>query len=178
MMTQREMRRCLQRYRYDPDMASRPGSRRRQVPFNAVCALARVDSRAVKAFIAGETGSGEGQVGPRALEALSRVIEQIEAGEVLFFFNNWRKGEPQVGVEYVRKPARPPTQDRLTLAEDHREFARCRTCQGDRWQPVQVHDRLHLACKACWPVGNLAAIGARKVDPSDVAMLESKMRER
>ncbi len=165
MLTQRHMRRCLPRYLYDPDMAERPGSSRRKVPFSAVCALARVDPRAVKGFIAGEA---VGHAGPRALAALSHVIEQIEAGEIRFFGRG--------GVEYVRKPERRPIQDRLTLAEDHREFARCRTCQGDLWQPVRVHGRLHLACKACWPAGNLAAIGACRVDPSGVAMLEPKMR--
>jgi hypothetical protein len=153
-------------------MAVRPGGKRRQVQRNAVCALARVDSRTAKAVIASETGRG------KVMCFLSQVIEQIKSGEVRFSFRPWPQGVERVGVEYVRKPARPQIQERLTLAEDHREFARCRTCQGDRWQPVRVHGKLHFACKACWPAGNLAAIGAQKVDPKDVAMLESPMRER
>jgi hypothetical protein len=183
MLTPRQIRTHLQHYRYDPALAENPGRSRsrRKVPLNAICSLARLDSRAVKSFIAGATDDNVG-IGQRGLEALSRVVEQIESGEVRFFYNDATAigsptGEPKVGVEYVRKPDHPHIQDRLTRFEDHREWARCRTCQGDKWNPVEVHGALHYACRSCWPAGNLAAIGGRTIADSRLEVSQSAMRE-
>lgn len=155
MLTARQMRTHLQHYRYNRDLYT---GRRRSVPLGLICDLARLDVRAVKSFIA-DVADDPVWIGARGLAALSHVIEQIESGEVRVLIKG-RRSE----VEYVRKPARPPIQDRLTRFEDHREWARCRTCQGDHWQAVEVHGTLHYACRACWPAANLAAIGGRKVE--------------
>jgi hypothetical protein len=181
---------ALRRYRYDPEWAYKPSEnsiRLRKakpvayktetrhgystVPLKSLAALAGVEwyeARHAQCGVMGNT----------TRDRLSHVIELIEAGR-LKINKKWGVG---VGssweVEYIEPPSRrPPPQDRLHRAEDYREWAPCRTCQGDKWMPVEVNRAIHYACKQCWPDGNLAAIGARKLDPKDVALSQPKMRE-
>ena len=127
---------------------------------------------------------------------LAHAVELIETGQVRFI--RWQSrlpgrivrrpdgtrgraapaGEPAWQIEHVRKPSRPPRQDRITRAGDHAPFARCRTCHGDQWTAIEMHGAVYYACDRCVPPAQQAGMGAVKInDQSRLALSESSMRE-
>jgi hypothetical protein len=143
----RDIVRALWRYTMDPEMRGE-----RRVPMRAIADLAGVDVQVVSAIRRGDRS----KYGAQALAKVGNVIASIENGEVRFR----RRGQVWQ-PEFRRPPAvRPPPQDKLTRATDHREWARCRTCQGDSWKAIVMHGAAWVACAQCVPKSQWLAIGA------------------
>ena len=129
----------------------------RQFPTTVLAALARVDRMTLgMAMLYGRMSD--------ALHArLSDLVRNIESGHVVTVLGPSRPGEPRWGVEYHSPPqCRPSAQDKITQAEDWREWGRCRNCAGDRWAPLVLRNRLAYACRACVPMEHWRAMGARE----------------
>jgi hypothetical protein len=188
-VTRSEIINTLRKYRYDKENR---WAKRGFTSHNIGC-LARMREWHV------DLARDYGQMN-RAQEArLSRALEMLEGGEAVFILHQPRlrgtvtenrkspmgrgraapSGEPRWRIEYVTKPRRrPPPEDRITRGEHHRQWAQCRTCQGDRWTPVVIHGAAHYACNACCGPAQWPAMGARKADDKQIlAMFESPMFE-
>jgi hypothetical protein len=140
-----DIARALWRYTNDPDLRGEW----RRVPIEAVAAIAQLSRPTIY-----EARRGRMTEDTRAI--LSKIIPQIESGEIRF-----RRVGRQWETEFRRPPARrPPPRDRLTRAADHREWAQCRTCQGDRWEAIEMHGTAWVACAQCIPKSQWPAIGA------------------
>jgi hypothetical protein len=179
-MTKQEIINCLRKYRYDP--AHRWG--KQGCTIANICAL----SNARKTHVKNLRDYGA-SVGPGWLKRVERAVEMIENGEVRFI-NNFGKG-PMVGnrhvksgipvwtIEWVSVPKkRPPPQDRITRAEAHASWARCRTCQGDKWTAIVMHGAPYYACGKCVGPVHWPGMGAKKADAEQrLALFESSVRE-
>lgn len=161
--------RALRRYHYDPEHRwGRQGATRANI-----AALSRLHVTQVR-------NAEHGVMTKSTQIMLSHAIGLIESGRVKFHRTGGpAKGQPRWTIEYRDPPARrPPPEDRLTRAVDHREWARCRTCQGDRWTAVVCHGTLHFACNQCMGPGHWPALGARAANASEkLELSNSQIRE-
>jgi hypothetical protein len=147
-----DIQRALLRYRYDPEHRwGRQGATRANV-----AALARLAVTQLK-----EAERGRMTASTRIM--LSHAIRAFESGRVKFHRTGGpAKGQPRWTIEYRDPPARrPPPEDKLTRAMDHREWSQCRTCQGDRWQAISMNGQAWVACAQCIPKLQWPAIGAK-----------------
>jgi hypothetical protein len=159
--------RALRRYHYDRE--HRYGKQGCTVA--NVATLARLRPTTVK------NARDYGYMSEDTRVMLSHAILLIESGRVKFHrARGPAKGQPRWTIEYRDPPARrPPPEDRLTRAVDHRDWARCRTCQGDRWTAVVCHGTLHFACNQCMGPGHWPAMGARAANAGELP--NSQIRE-
>jgi hypothetical protein len=177
-MTRREIINTLRKYRYDP--AHRYG--RQGCTINNIVrmtGLTRMTILKVRDY-------GYFQ-GPADERRLSAALEMIERGEVRFIFglnqagkDGFQKGQERWRIEHVPRPARrPPPVDRITPVSQYRPWARCCTCQGDRFEPVVILGRPHYACRNCAGPPHWPGLGARKPDDDSerLALFEQSLRE-
>jgi hypothetical protein len=178
-MNKTDIMRHMRRYIFDP--AHRNGKQGRTIA--NISALSQCDRRQLRMFLFYGC-----DYGPAFLSRLSRAIEMIENGDVRFIRNFGHLKDargrqmsegPHWTIEHVTKPkVRPPPQDRITRANDHATWARCRTCQGDKWTLVEMGGKDWYACNNCVGPVHWPAIGARKInDKPHVALYESRMWE-
>jgi hypothetical protein len=179
-MTKQQIINCLRKYRYDP--AHRWGKQGCTVA--NICALANAHRSEVKDLR--DYGVSRG---PRFLERIGRAIEMIENGEVKFI-NNFGKGpmegsrklktdEPLWTIEWVNVPKRrPPPLEKIHRAEAHASWARCRTCQGDKWTAVVMNRAPYYVCDKCVGPVHWPGIGAKRADAEQrLEMFEQNVRE-
>jgi hypothetical protein len=168
-----EIIRSLRRLRYDSSNIGRHGMR--TMPLQLVANLARVDYMDLNNYLVGRK-----PLGPIKLARIAHVVRQVEDDRVRMY-RTGRKGERGwfQEIEYRDPPERrPPPQDRLVRADDWREWARCRTCQGDRWRSIAMGNSFWYACRTCVADNQLPAIGARETDAVErLALPESALRE-
>jgi hypothetical protein len=182
-VTKQEVIRHLRRWRYDPQ--HRWGKQGRTMA--NVAALANVDKEWLKKL------RDYGYVHyPALLARVTRAVEMIENGEVRFVLHQPMlatsggnralvnaRGEPRWRIEWVNVPKRrPPPQDRITRADAHASWARCRTCQGDKWTAVEIAGADWYACNNCCGPLQWRGMGAKKIDAKPrLEMHESRMFE-
>lgn len=180
-MTKSQVINCLRRYRYE-----RMASKGYTMP--NIGALANCPPEWVK-FL-----RDYGHVYSKAsLARITRAVEMIENGEVRFVLHQPNlitvmkrrgglvnaRGEPRWRIEWVTVPKRRPyPQEKITPADAHASWARCRTCQGDRWTAIEMGGREWYACDKCVGPVHWPAMGALKInDKSRLALLESRLQE-
>jgi hypothetical protein len=182
-LTRAEIIRTLRKYRYDPE--HRRGKQGCTV-YN-LAALSNCDLREIQNVLRYGFFNSHATV-----HRLSRACEMIENGEVRFVFNRDSRtkrgkdeargaagGREKWRIKHVQRPVRrPPPEDRITRAADHREWARCRTCQGEKWAAVVIAGAPWYVCLACSGPPHWPGMGARKADAVErLEMFESLVRE-
>jgi hypothetical protein len=165
MLSKREVVNHLRRYRYDPE--HRYAKQGRSV--SLISELAGVWPSHLIALRDHEVSQGPGW-----LARVTRAIEMIETGEVVLR----RVGAGRSFAEWVAKPERVPSLDRIHWAADHVAFAKCKTCRGDHWAEIVMGGRGHYACRSCVGPLHWPTMGARAPDAVErLEMFESAMRE-
>jgi hypothetical protein len=140
---------ALRRYRYDPELRGE-----RRVPLAVVAALAGLSRETIYQALLGKMNETTRVV-------LSRIISWIETGQVRLR-RCGQRWEPE-----FRQPPEPlpPPQDKLTRAEDWRDWGACRTCGGRKWSAVALHGAAWRACANCVPRDQWPAMGGREPGP-------------
>ncbi len=179
-MTKQQIVNALRKYRYAPE--HRWGKQGCTVA--NVCALANAIPQHIKALR--DYGYARG---PRWLERVGRAIEMIENGEVRFVHNigkgpmrgriKLKTDMPLWSIERVNVPKRrPPPLEKIHCAADHASWARCRTCQGDKWTAIVMHGSPYYACDKCVGPVHWPGMGAKKADAEQrLALFEQNVRE-
>ncbi len=179
-MTKQQIINCLRKYRYAPEhRRGKLGCTVANVAF-----LANTHSRLIK-----DLRDYSFSRGPGWLARVARAIEMIENGEVRFTSNlgkgpmkGSRKlptGEPLWTIEWVNVPKRrPPPLEKIHTADEHASWARCRTCQGDKWTAIVMHGAPYYACNQCLGPVHWRGLGARKPNAVErLEMYEQNVRE-
>jgi hypothetical protein len=99
----------------------------------------------------------DGEMSEATAENLSEAFALIEDGRIRFL----RDG-PRWVIEYRTPPNPLPwPQPRLVLKRDWQEWARCRSCGGNRWLPAEIPGAgAHMVCYQCEPPSQWRAFGA------------------
>ena len=176
-MTKQQIINCLRKYRYAPE--HRRGKQGATVA--NVAALANTHSSHIK-----DLRDYSFSRGPRWLERVARAVEMIENGEVRFTSNlgkgpmkGSRKlptGEPLWTIEWVNVPKRRPFPlEKIHAASDHASWARCRTCQGEKWNLAIMNGKRYMMCRDCvgpvhWPI--MGARASTKDEKEDFYVCE------
>lgn len=181
-MTKQEIINCLRKYRYD-----RPNRPYGCTIYN-VAALVGTDRVNIESLRDHGISAGPGWLKrvERALEMIEngdvRFVQQFDAGQARDAKGHFLKREPGIErwrTEWVNKPKRrPPPQEKITPAGDHASWARCRTCQGDKWTPVVMNGRPYYFCAKCVGPVHWPGMGAKAADAKQrLAMFEQVVRE-
>lgn len=106
----------------------------------------------------------------RVMGNVSRSISDIENFRLVFprpHNGRPRKDTPRA-PHFIRIPDPPPSISiaKISAREAWTLWARCSTCSGNKFLPIQIDGKRHVACYHCFPPSQYGQIGAREVKKS------------
>lgn len=87
------------------------------------------------------------------------LIPAVENRRIVFI-----KDSP--GYVWLMPPDLPPRINKLSRIECWSMFARCLSCDGNKFLPVMMGGKEHAACYGCIPPSQYRALGAKPIERS------------
>lgn len=93
---------------------------------------------------------------PETLNRVESGIEKIEERRVIWF----KQPGYKLRMIHLVPPTSPPRRAKLSRHEGFDVFSVCATCQNNKWLPLKIDDKDHIACYSCLPPAQWPSIGA------------------